>query len=156
MTPKSLLRLEAAVSKTEDFTNSRFYEILADNSHADPKTVERVIFCSGKVYYDLLAHREKNGLGDKVAIVRIEQLYPLYGEKLKRTVAPFKKAKTFVWCQEEPQNMGAWFFIAFRLADLLQAPVKYAGRKPSASPAAGSTAMHKKEQAALVNDAFTL
>jgi 2-oxoglutarate dehydrogenase E1 component len=156
MTPKSLLRLEAAVSKTEDFTNSRFYEILADHSHADPKTVDRVIFCSGKVYYDLLAHREKNGLGDKVAIVRIEQLYPLYGEKLKRTVAPFKKAKTFVWCQEEPQNMGAWFFIAFRLADLLQAPVKYAGRKPSASPAAGSTAMHKKEQAALVNDAFTL
>jgi 2-oxoglutarate dehydrogenase E1 component len=156
MTPKSLLRLEAAVSKTEDFTNSRFYEILADNSHADPKTVERVIFCSGKVYYDLISHREKNGLNDKVAIVRIEQLYPLYGEKLKRTVAPFKKAKTFVWCQEEPQNMGAWFFIAFRLADLLQAPVKYAGRKPSASPAAGSTAMHKKEQAALVNDAFTL
>jgi 2-oxoglutarate dehydrogenase E1 component len=156
MTPKSLLRLEAAVSKTEDFTNSRFYEILADNSHADPKTVERVVFCSGKVYYDLLAYREKNGLADKVALVRIEQLYPLYGEKLKRTVAPFTKAKSFVWCQEEPQNMGAWFFIAFRLADLLQAPVKYAGRKPSASPAAGSTAMHKKEQAALVKDAFTL
>ena len=156
MTPKSLLRLEAAVSKTEDFTNSRFYEILADNSHADPKTVERVVFCSGKVYYDLLAYREKNGLADKVALVRIEQLYPLYGEKLKRTIAPFTKAKSFVWCQEEPQNMGAWFFIAFRLADLLQAPVKYAGRKPSASPAAGSTAMHKKEQAALVKDAFTL
>jgi 2-oxoglutarate dehydrogenase E1 component len=156
MTPKSLLRLEAAVSKAEDFTNSRFYEILADNSHADPKTVERVIFCSGKVYYDLLAYREKNGLNDRVALVRIEQLYPLYGEKLKRTVAPFTKAKTFVWCQEEPQNMGAWFFIAFRLADLLQAPLKYAGRKPSASPAAGSTAVHKKEQAALVKDAFTL
>jgi len=156
MTPKSLLRLEAAVSKTEDFTNSRFYEILADNSHADPKKVERVIFCSGKVYYDLIAHREKNGLGEKAAIVRIEQLYPLYGEKLKRTVAPFKNAKTFVWCQEEPQNMGAWFFIAYRLADLLDRPLKYAGRKPSASPAAGSIAMHKKEQAALVKDAFTL
>jgi 2-oxoglutarate dehydrogenase E1 component len=156
MTPKSLLRLEAAVSKAEDFTASRFYEILDDPTKPDPKKVERVILCSGKVYYDLEAHRAASKIGDKVAIVRVEQLYPLYGEKLKRIVGQYKKAKTIVWCQEEPQNMGSWFFIAYRLADLLGTTIRYAGRPPSASPAAGSITMHKKQQAALVNDAFTL
>ncbi len=156
MTPKSLLRLEAAVSKSEDFTNSRFYEILEGPAPKDPKKVERVIFCSGKVYYDLLAYREANGLAEKTTLIRVEQLYPLYGEKLKKMVAPYKNAKHFVWCQEEPQNMGAWFFIAYRLADLMGRPITYAGRKPAASPAVGSTAIHKKEQAALVKDAFTL
>ena len=156
MTPKSLLRLEAAVSTAEDFTNSRFYEILDDPSKPDPKKVERVILCTGKVYYDLEAHRAANKIGDKVAIVRLEQLYPLHVEKLKRIVSQYKKAKTVVWCQEEPQNMGSWFFIAYRLADLLAKTIKYAGRPPAASPAAGSIAMHKKQQAALVNDAFAL
>lgn len=156
MTPKSLLRLEAAVSKAEDFTDSRFYEILDDPSRPDPKKVERVILCTGKVYYDLEAHRAANKIGDKVAIVRIEQMYPLHREKLKRIVETYAKAKSVVWCQEEPQNMGAWFFLAYRLADLLGTTIKYAGRRPSASPAAGSTVMHKKEQAALVNSAFTL
>jgi 2-oxoglutarate dehydrogenase E1 component len=156
MTPKSLLRLEAAVSKAEDFTNSRFYEILDDPSKPDAKKVERVILCSGKVYYDLEAYRAANNIGDKVAIVRIEQLYPLHEEKLKRIVAPYKKAKSVIWCQEEPQNMGSWFFLAYRLADILSTTIKYAGRRPAASPAAGSTAMHKQQQAALVKDAFTL
>ncbi|MGH8047520.1 MAG: 2-oxoglutarate dehydrogenase E1 component [Chthoniobacterales bacterium] len=156
MTPKSLLRLEAAVSKAEDFTNSRFYEILDDPAKPDPKKVERVILCSGKVYYDLHAYREANGVGNKVAIIRLEQLYPLHGEKLKRIVSAYKKAKSVVWCQEEPQNMGAWFFLAYRLADLLNTTITYAGRRPSASTAAGSTVMHKMEQAALVKDAFTL
>jgi 2-oxoglutarate dehydrogenase E1 component len=155
MTPKSLLRFEAAVSKAEDFTNSRFYEILDDPAKPDPKNVERVILCSGKVYYDLEAHRAANDDG-KTAIIRIEQLYPLYREKLKRIVAPYTKAASVVWCQEEPQNMGAWFFLAYQLADLLEKPIKYAGRVPAASPAAGSIAVHKKQQAALVNDAFTL
>jgi len=156
MTPKSLLRLEQAVSKTEDFTNSRFYEILEGPKPADPKKVERVILCTGKVYYDLQNYRVQNGLDDKTAIIRIEQLYPLYREKLQRIAAPYKNAKTFVWCQEEPQNMGAWFFLAYQLADLLERPIKYAGRKPAASPAVGSIAVHKREQAALVKDAFTL
>ncbi len=156
MTPKSLLRLEAAVSKAEDFTDSRFYEILDDPSKPDTKTVERVILCSGKVYYDLETYRAANNIGNKVAIIRIEQLYPLYGEKLKRIIAPYKKARSIVWCQEEPQNMGAWFFLAYRLADLLSTTIKYAGRKPAASPAAGSVTMHKQQQAALVKDAFTI
>jgi 2-oxoglutarate dehydrogenase, E1 component len=154
MTPKSLLRLEQAVSRSEDFTNSRFYEILDDP--AKPKKADRVILCTGKVYYDLLAYREKNGLNDKVAIIRIEQIYPLHSEKLKRIVAGYKSAKTIVWCQEEPQNMGAWFFLAYRLADLLSSTIKYAGRPPAASPATGSIVMHKKQQAALVKDAFTI
>ncbi len=157
MTPKSLLRLEQAVSRAEDFTNSRFYEILEGSKPADPKKVDRVILCSGKVFYDLQKYREENGLTDSTAIVRIEQIYPLYREKLRKTVEPYlASAKTVIWCQEEPQNMGAWFFLAYRLADLLERPIKYAGRKPAASPAAGSIAMHKKEQAALVKDAFTL
>ena len=156
MTPKSLLRLEAAVSKAGDFTDSRFYEILDDPSQPDPKKVERVILCTGKIYYDLEAYRTANNIGDKAAIVRIEQLYPLHNEKLKRIVGAYKKAKSVVWCQEEPQNMGAWFFLAYRLADLLGSTIKYAGRLPAASPAAGSTAVHKKQQAALVKDAFTL
>ena len=156
MTPKSLLRLEAAVSTTEDFTNSRFYEILEGPAPKDPKKVDRVIFCSGKVYYDLLAYRETNGLTDRTALIRVEQLYPLYGEKLQKLTAPYKNAKHFVWCQEEPQNMGAWFFIAYRLADLMGRPITYAGRRPAASPAVGSTTVHKREQAALVKDAFTL
>jgi 2-oxoglutarate dehydrogenase E1 component len=156
MTPKSLLRLEAAVSKAEDFTNSRFYEILDDPTKPDPKKVDRVILCSGKVYYDLEAYRAANAADGKTAIVRIEQLYPLYGEKLKRIMAPYKKVKSIVWCQEEPQNMGAWFFLAYRLADLLGKTIKYAGRLPAASPAAGSITMHKTQQAALVKDAFTL
>ncbi len=156
MTPKSLLRLESAVSTAEDFTNSRFYEILEGPAAADPKKVERVILCSGKVYYDLQKYREDNRLDDAAALVRVEQLYPLYGEKLKRVVGAYENAKTIVWCQEEPQNMGAWFFLAYQLADLLGTAITYAGRRPAASPAAGSIAVHKQEQAALVKAAFTL
>jgi 2-oxoglutarate dehydrogenase E1 component len=156
MTPKSLLRAEQAVSKAEDFTNSRFYEILEGPPPADPKKVERVVLCSGKVYYDLQNYRAQNNLGDTTTIIRIEQLYPLYREKLKRIFKPYTKAKTVVWCQEEPQNMGAWFFLAYQLADLLERPLKYAGRAPSASTAAGSVAVHKQQQAKLVKDAFTL
>ncbi|CAN5357926.1 2-oxoglutarate dehydrogenase E1 component [soil metagenome] len=153
MTPKSLLTHEKAVSKTEDFTDSRFYEILADQQ-ASPKKVERVIFCSGKVYYDLLAYREENKLTDKAAIVRIEQLYPLYKDKLKRTVAPYSKVKKYVWCQEEPENMGAWNFILPRLLNLFPGYIYYAGRPASASPAAGTMQVHQTQQAALVKQAF--
>ncbi len=154
MTPKSLLRSEKAVSASEDFTNSRFFEILADTSIKDPAPVNRVIFCSGKVYYDLLDYREASGLGATTAIIRLEQLYPLYEEKLARIVSKFLHAPKFVWCQEEPQNMGAWNFLLPRLSALFNKWFDYAGRRPSASTAAGSIAVHKKEQAALVKQAF--
>lgn len=154
MTPKSLLRSEQAVSTTEDFTNSRFYEILEDPAQPAVDDVERVILCSGKVYYDLVNHRDKEGLGGKAAIVRIEQLYPLYTKKLNRIVSQYKNAKKIVWCQEEPKNMGAYSFILPRISALFGRWIDYAGRQPAASPATGSLAVHKKEQAALVKHAF--
>lgn len=153
MTPKSLLTHELAVSKTEDFTDSRFYEILADEQ-ASPKKVERVIFCSGKVYYDLLKYREENKLTARAAIIRIEQLYPLHEEKIKRLCKPYTNAKKFVWCQEEPENMGAWTFILPRLLNIFPGYIHYAGRSASASPAAGTMQVHQAQQAALVKQAF--
>jgi len=155
MTPKSLLNLEQAVSKAEDFTDSRFYEILADQEAA-PKKVERVIFCSGKVYYDLLKYRQENKLADKAAIIRVEQLYPLNEEKIRRLTAPYVNNKKFVWCQEEPENQGAWSFILPRLLNLFPGYIHYAGRPASASPAAGTMQVHQAQQAALVKQAFEL
>lgn len=156
MTPKSLLRSEEAVSRTEDFTDSRFFEILDSPGHNEPEKVKRIVFCSGKVYYDLLHYRTEKKLEDSVALVRIEQLYPLYEEKLTHIFQRYKKASRVVWCQEEPENMGAWSFIFPKLQKLLGCEVLYAGRSASASPAAGSTTIHKKEQAKLIATAFEL
>jgi 2-oxoglutarate dehydrogenase E1 component len=153
MTPKSLLTHEQAVSNEQDFTNSRFYEILGD-TEASAKKVERVIFCSGKVYYDLVKYRQENNLRDAAAIIRIEQLYPLYEEKISRLVKPYISAKKFVWCQEEPENMGAWTSILPRLLNLFPGYIHYAGRPASASPAAGTIQAHQAQQAALVKQAF--
>ena len=154
MTPKSLLRSEDAASRGEDFTNSRFFEIMDDPGIKDPKKVARLIFCSGKVYYDLVRGREEAGQSGTTAIVRVEQLYPLYGEKLRRIARRYSKAERFVWCQEEPENMGAWNFIAPRIAGLVGSLLGYAGRPASASTAAGSLGTHKAQQAALVKQAF--
>jgi 2-oxoglutarate dehydrogenase E1 component len=153
MTPKSLLTHEQAVSTESDFTESRFFEVLAD-SEASAKKVERVIFCSGKVYYDLLKYRKENNLTDAAAIIRIEQLYPLYKEKVARLTKPFINAKKFIWCQEEPENMGAWTFILPQLLNLFPGYIHYAGRPASASPAAGTIQAHQAQQAALVKQAF--
>jgi 2-oxoglutarate dehydrogenase E1 component len=154
MTPKSLLNHEQAVSRTEDFTNSRFYEIIADQNTPAPESVERIIFCSGKVFYDLQKYRQENGLEPKAAIIRVEQLYPLHDEKIRRVCAPYVNAVKHVWCQEEPQNMGAWTFILPRLLNLFPGYIHYAGRKPSASTAAGSMQVHLAQQAELVKQAF--
>ncbi len=155
MTPKSLLRSERAVSRTEDFTESSFSEILPGPTPEKPKTVDRVIFCTGKVYYDLLEHQEKNDV-TTAALIRIEQLYPLYEEELTRIVSSYSNAKTFVWCQEEPENMGAASYIRPHLERILDQRIKYAGRKAAASPATGSTSVHKKQQADLVLTAFEI
>jgi 2-oxoglutarate dehydrogenase E1 component len=152
MTPKSLLNLEQAVSKTEDFTQSRFYEIL-DDKDANADAVERIVLCSGKVYYDLAKYRAEKNITN-TAIIRIEQLYPLYNEKLQRIVKRYSKVKKFIWCQEEPQNMGAWSFILPRLLNLFPGYIHYAGRPESASPAAGSLAVSNEQQATLVKQAF--
>ncbi|ACB77463.1 2-oxoglutarate dehydrogenase E1 component [Opitutus terrae] len=152
MSPKSLLRHPACVSRLDEFTSGRFQEVLDDPK--PPAKVERVIYCSGKVYYDLCDFRDRHHLND-VAIVRIEQLYPLHRDRLAAVADRYNGAR-IVWCQEEPQNMGAWTFIAPRLAEIYGFPPKYAGRDAAASPAVGALALHKFELNALLQDAFNI
>ncbi len=156
MTPKSLLRKEEAVSQEADFaTGTSFQEILDDPApHADPSRVTRLIFCSGKVYYDILKRRDE--LQDKTtAIIRIEQLYPFHEELAQKIAARYPKShKKWVWCQEEPKNMGAWAHINWRLERLSGSPLRYSGRKRAASPAVGSLTLHNAEQKQLVEAAF--
>ena len=155
MAPKSLLRSEAAVSREEDFTSGTFQEILEGPLPADLKKVDRVILCSGKIYYDLLAYRNEHQKND-TAIVRVEQLYPLHEEKIKSIVNRYSAQAQLVWCQEEPQNMGAYTFIAPQLRRLFTREIQYAGRDADASTAAGALSIHRIEQAALVAAAFGL
>jgi 2-oxoglutarate dehydrogenase E1 component len=155
MTPKSLLRAEFASSPAEEFTKGKFEEILGSPGVGPADKMKRVILCSGKVYYDLLKYREAQKV-DSAAIIRIEQLYPLAEKKLRAMLKPFPKTAKLVWCQEEPQNMGAWTFIEPRLRALFKREVAYAGRCASASPAVGALAMHKREQAQLIAEAFTI
>jgi 2-oxoglutarate dehydrogenase E1 component len=155
MTPKSLLRAEFASSPAEEFLKGRFEEILGAPKVGAANKIKRVIFCSGKVYYDLLNYRTENKI-DNAAIVRVEQLYPLHETKLKSMVKPFSSDAALVWCQEESQNMGAWSFIEPRLRKMFKREIAYAGRDPSASPAVGALARHKQEQAALIRDAFSV
>jgi 2-oxoglutarate dehydrogenase E1 component len=157
MTPKSLLTRPEAVSSEADFLEgSCFQEVLPDPLHfEDAMQVERVVFCTGKVYYDLAAHRQEKGITN-TAILRIEQLYPFHKELVEALVSQYPAASKFVWCQEEPLNMGAWSYIAPRLEKVLDRRVRYAGRGRASSPAAGSKAMHYREQKALIDAAFTL
>src|SRR6478672_10037370 len=155
MTPKSLLRSELASSRTEDFTNGHFAEILPAPEVAPPDKIDRVILCSGKIYYDLLNHHEQEKI-TTAAIVRLEQLYPLAEQKLRAALQPFTQVRKIIWCQEESQNMGAWTFVEPRLRALLGREILYAGRNASASPAVGALALHKREQACVINEAFTL
>jgi 2-oxoglutarate dehydrogenase E1 component len=155
MTPKSLLRATFASSPAKEFIHGRFEEILGAPKAGPADQTKRIIFCSGKVYYDLLKYRTEREIDD-AAIIRIEQLYPLVEKKLREMLKPFPKSAKLVWCQEEPQNMGAWTFIEPRLRTLLCSEIAYAGRDASASPAVGALARHKREQARLVADAFSL
>ena len=157
MTPKSLLTNPRAVSQVEDFLDdTSFQEVLADNyAFEKPENVSRVVFCSGKVYYDLLAYREENGIKN-AAIVRIEQLYPFHLEAVKQVISPYSSAKKFVWCQEEPLNMGAWTYIRSRLKKATGRGIRYAGRDRASSPSTGSKAVHKREQKMLCEAAFSV
>jgi len=154
MTPKSLLRHKLAVSTMDELAKGEFQHLIPDAA-ADAKKVKRVVVCGGKVYYDLLEEQQKQGLTD-VAIVRIEQLYPFPRPQLAAELKRMTKATDVVWCQEEPQNQGAWYQIRHHLAACLQSgqTLHYAGRARSPSPAAGHLADHVAEQAALVADAL--
>src|SRR5256714_966740 len=154
-TPKSLLRAKYASSPAEAFIHGRFEEVLGSPEAGSMDNVKRIIFCSGKVYYDLLKYRSDRKIDD-AAIIRIEQLYPLAEKKLREMLKPFPKNAKFVWCQEESENMGAWTFIEPRLRALFCTEIAYAGREASASPAVGALARHKREQARLVADAFSV
>jgi 2-oxoglutarate dehydrogenase complex dehydrogenase (E1) component-like enzyme len=151
-TPKSLLRHKAAVSQLEEFTTGTFQPVLADPA-GDRASVRRVLLCSGKVYYDLAAQRAADDRDD-IAIVRVEQLYPLPIEDLAAQLAHFPDAE-LVWVQEEPANQGAWPFIALNLPEHLGGrPLLRASRRPSASPAVGSVSMHEAQQREVVALAF--
>jgi 2-oxoglutarate dehydrogenase E1 component len=155
MTPKSLLSRAEAVSQESDFLEGTcFQEILPDTkSFANPADVSRIIFCTGKVYYDLMAYRQEKGI-ENAAIIRIEQLYPFHREMVEAIISQYSSASHFVWCQEEPLNMGAWSYIFPRLERTVGSKIRYAGRGTASSPAAGSKAMHYREQKALVAQAF--
>jgi 2-oxoglutarate dehydrogenase E1 component len=152
MTPKSLLRHKEAVSPLRDLAHGRFRRVLPDD--LDPSTVRRVLLCSGKVYYDLYDARRKLGRTD-VAIVRLEQLYPLNHE-LPEVLAPYADGTPLVWVQEEPSNMGGWYFVNARLPPAIgdRLPLSLASRAESASPATGSKASHYLEQKMLIEAAF--
>ncbi|WP_243758380.1 multifunctional oxoglutarate decarboxylase/oxoglutarate dehydrogenase thiamine pyrophosphate-binding subunit/dihydrolipoyllysine-residue succinyltransferase subunit [Actinotalea soli] len=151
-TPKSMLRLKAAASPVEEFTSGTFEPVLPDPYLPDPASADRVLLCSGKVYYDLLAHRTKVG-DDRTAIVRVEQLYPLEAEDLAQALAPHGEAE-LVWVQEEPANQGGWTFVAQHLPEALGRELRRVSRAASASPAAGSSKIHAAEQKSIVEEAF--
>lgn len=171
MTPKSLLRHRLAVSDLKDMgPDTQFHRLLWDDAQAKPGAspkiraddeIARVILCSGKVYYDLYEERAR-GKRDDTYILRLEQLYPFPRQPLYEELARFKNVKSIVWCQEEPKNMGAWFFVEPQveqvLADLKLTPKRllYAGRAESASTATGLASTHLKQQAALVDQALNV
>jgi len=157
MSPKSLLRHPLCISSMEDLAEGTFQPAIPEIDNLDPAKVKRVVFCSGKVYFDLLEQR-RNNEQDDVAIVRIEQLYPFPMEDVKAAIAPYTNVEDFVWCQEEPQNQGAWYCSQhnFRAAIPAGADLKYAGRPASASPAVGYMSVHLKQQKALVEDALNV
>lgn len=152
-TPKGLLRHPACISHLEDFTQGSFQEILEDPH--PPKRSRRLLLCSGKIYYDLIAERDKHGPED-MNIARIEQLYPLDRERLKEVISRCSSLRECIWVQEEPSNMGAWSYLRSILKELLPKEVElsYVGRLRSASPAVGSYAMHKKEHMDIMDALF--
>ena len=145
------MHLRSQLSKLSDLTDKDFEEILPDPKM--PEGAKRIIFCSGKVWFDLDKYRDEHHVGD-VAIIRLEQIYPLHVPKLLALLERHPEATEFVWCQEENVNNGAWMHLRRKLRELTKHDLKYAGRDASASPATGAKAIHLLEQAELVEKAF--
>jgi 2-oxoglutarate dehydrogenase E1 component len=143
-----------SVSALEDLTRGSYARVIGEADAPAADKVRRVVFCSGKVYFDLLKARRKEQLRD-TALVRIEQLYPFPVEEYQAVLAAYAEARELVWCQEEPQNQGAWYQIRHRLQELAgRRTVLYAGRAPAAAPATGLGKIHEIEQQGLVNAAL--
>lgn len=157
MTPKSLLRHPLAISTLSELAEGTFQNVIGEIDELDPTQVKRVVMCSGKVYFDLLETRRKTGQTD-VAIVRIEQLYPFPHAEIAAVFAEYQHVEQFVWCQEEPQNQGAWYSSQHHYWESIPqgAKLSYAGRAASASPAVGYMSVHTKQQLALIEDALTV
>jgi 2-oxoglutarate dehydrogenase E1 component len=155
MTPKSLLRHKLAVSNLDDLAEGSFQLVIPDTSAKNAKKVRRVVLCSGKVYYDLVEDAAKRKLTD-VAIIRVEQLYPFPRPEVKTELAKYPSMQELVWCQEEPQNQGAWYQIKHHLVDCIgdEHSLHYAGRLRSPAPACGHLNTHILEQTALVEEAL--
>jgi 2-oxoglutarate dehydrogenase E1 component len=151
LTPKGLLRHPDCVSSCDELTSGVFEEVIDDPKR--PKTIKKLIFCSGRIYYDLYAEREKCK-ADNIAFIRIEQLYPLHLEKLEKIIRSYQGYKECCWVQDEPSNMGAWDFIRHFLQQILEMKLLYIGRKRSASPAVGSHALHRYQYEAIINQVF--
>ncbi len=159
MSPKWILRHKLATSTLEELADGKFHNVLTD-TEIKPAKAKKLVLCSGKVYYHLLEARMESGQED-VALVRIEQLYPFPKAELLEALAPFKKLKEIVWCQEEPRNQGAWFQVRHRLEDALsetypKIKLGYVGRISSAAPACGYMSLHLEEQKKFIDEALTV
>ncbi len=159
MTPKNILRDPIAASPLHEFTEGSFNNVIDEVEDVNVASIKKVIFCAGKIYYDLAKARAEHNISN-TAIIRIEQLYPFPQDEVKQLISKYSGARELVWCQEEPRNQGAWYFIQSRrnlnacIRD--NQVVRYAGRTYSASPAAGSLHIHKEQQQALIEDALGL
>jgi 2-oxoglutarate dehydrogenase E1 component len=157
MTPKSMLRHRLSTSTLADLEHGEYQRVIPDSLAKDAQAVNRVVLCSGKVYYDLVEEYEKRQISD-VAVVRVEQLYPFPRVELYAELVRFPNARTVVWCQEEPMNQGAWFQIRHHLQASIteRHDLHYTGRHRSPAPATGNSNTHAREQAALVNEALSV
>ncbi|HJV27729.1 MAG TPA: 2-oxoglutarate dehydrogenase E1 component, partial [Aromatoleum sp.] len=156
VTPKSLLRHKEAISSMEELSKGTFQTVIPEVEALDAKKVKRVVLCQGKIYYELLAHRREQGIKD-TALVRIEQIYPFPSDAFAAAINQFPNAKEVVWCQEEPRNQGAWYWLASRqhLVNVLgKRRLLLVARPASASPAVGYYAKHNAQQKAVIENAF--
>ncbi|KAI9320535.1 hypothetical protein BX666DRAFT_1852065 [Dichotomocladium elegans] len=159
MSPKGLLKSASASPLSDMGPGTRFQPVLDDPiCSQDPGSVEKVVFVSGKVYYDLVKERAARGLDDKIAFLRMEELCPFPRDEIEKLLGNYYAARQFVWCQEEPQNAGAYSFIAPRLGHLLpyQSKIEYVGRGPLAAPAMGISSRFRVQQSKLIEDALAL
>ena len=156
MSPKSLLRHRLATSTKQALIEGEFKNIIDEIDEIDAKKVKRIVMCSGKVYYDLLETRRSRSLDD-VAIIRIEQLYPFPQKEFDKIIRRYKNAKMYIWCQEEPQNQGAWDQIKHRFYPLTSKskPLHYVGRSAAAAPAVGYRTVHVSQQEQLIDEALS-